>query len=95
MGQEFRETQAGKGIHSTDRQTPVLLTDITCAGENHPLAKCTCAHAHGNILLADLPIYIVNLGSVCKHKLVWCNYFVRGHRVIRFSSLTARRMAAS
>lgn len=79
---------------STDRPwflSPTSLVQV----ENHPLAKCICTHAHVNILFADLPIYIVNLGSVCKHKLVWCNYFVRGHGVIRFSSLTAGRMAAS
>lgn len=53
-----------------------------------------CAHTYDNILFANLPIYIVNLGSVCKHKLVWCNYFVHGHGVSRFSSLTASKETA-
>lgn len=63
--------------------------------ENHVLpAPCVCTQAQSNILFADLPIYIVNLGSVCKHKLVWCNYFVHGHGVICLSSLTAKRVVA-
>lgn len=84
--------EGNTGHRQTPRPSPT--TSLMQVGKDFHLAPCLCTHAHYNILFADLPIYIVNLGSVCKHKLVWCNYFVRGHGVIRFSSLTALRMAA-
>lgn len=86
-------TMSSKAPRNQEEQHKAYVKSISTE-KKHFHSIHMCAQTQDNILFANLTIYIVNVGSVCKHKLVWCNYFVHGHGVIRFSSLTASKETA-
>ena len=55
-GQEFRGTQAGKGIHGTDRLR-FFLTTSSVQVENHLHSARACAHTHMLIFCLQICLF--------------------------------------